>query len=218
MAIARFKKVTMECRDPERIGAFWGDVLGRTWKAYDADSGGVFGPTPRHTIWLTRTPEPKTVKNRVHLDVYALSIAGLEVLGATVVLPKGDGRTWTVMADPEGNEFCAFLREELPEDRLHGLVVDCADPAKAGSWWAGLYGAPAKQTDFGYTVEQVPDMPILTLDFNPVPESKTVPSRVRWEISVPSFAELEAAGATQVSPGVYADPEGNEFGVVLRRS
>ncbi|MCP2326662.1 catechol 2,3-dioxygenase-like lactoylglutathione lyase family enzyme [Hamadaea flava] len=219
MAIARFKKVTMECRDPERVGAFWADVLGRTWKAYDADSGGVFGPTPRHTIWLTRTAEPKTVKNRVHLDVYALSVAGLEVLGASILLPQGDGRTWTVMADPEGNEFCAFVRDELPEDRVAGLVVDAADPRTAAQWWGDLFGVPVKHSDEGWSaVEEVPDLPMRSISVNPVPEPKTVPNRVRWEISVPAYDELEAAGARPVGPGVYADPEGNEFGVVLRRS
>ncbi len=58
-------------------------------------------------------PEPKTVKNRVHLDLRAAagqSVPGVDDLvarGATVV---GSGRegphTWTVLADPEGNEFC----------------------------------------------------------------------------------------------------------------
>jgi len=219
MAIARFKKVSVECRDPERVGAFWAAALDRTWKAYDADSGGVFGLTPRHTIWFTRTPEPKTVKNRVHLDIYALSLAGLEVLGATVVLPRGDDRKWTVMADPEGNEFCAFVRDELPPDRLHGLVVDCADAHAIAQWWADLYGAPVDHHERGWsTVERVPDMPMLTFDFNPVPEPKTGPNRVRWEISVSSLSDLSAAGATEVGPGVWADPEGNEFGVVPRHS
>jgi hypothetical protein len=49
-------------------------------------------------------PEPKTVKNRIHWDVYG-TVADFEAAGATVLweMPR-----WTVMADPEGNEFCVF--------------------------------------------------------------------------------------------------------------
>ena len=75
----------------------------------DGDGNGMLrGPTDRHTIWISWVPEPKTVKYRVHLDIYARRLGDLEALGSTVVRPAGDDRTWTVMADPEGNEFCAF--------------------------------------------------------------------------------------------------------------
>ncbi len=64
-------------------------------------------------------PERRTVKHRVHLDVYTAAIADLEALGATVLTPAEEsGLGWTVMADPEGGEFCAFLREP---DQLPGL-------------------------------------------------------------------------------------------------
>lgn len=55
----------------------------------------IEGQTSGHTIWVNRAPEAKTVKNRVHLDIYTRSLEDLEALGA-------------VMADPEGNEFCVF--------------------------------------------------------------------------------------------------------------
>jgi hypothetical protein len=44
----------------------------------------------------------------VHLDVYARDLADLRALGATMVEPQHGSRTWSVMADPEGGEFCAF--------------------------------------------------------------------------------------------------------------
>jgi hypothetical protein len=122
---------------------------------------------------LPRPAEPKTVKNRVHFDIYARSLADLRALGSAEVLPQGDDRHWTVMADPEGNEYRAFLRDELPEDRLHGLVVDCADPAPVAEWWAQVYDAPVRHDERGFsTVEKVPGMPMLTFDFNWVPEGK----------------------------------------------
>ena len=82
-------------------------------------------------IAICPVPEAKTVKHRVHLDIYTSAISDLEALGATVLLPAEEsGFGWTVMADPEGGEFCAFLRDgdALPVYRLHGVVVDSADP------------------------------------------------------------------------------------------
>jgi hypothetical protein len=223
MPIARFKKLRVDCADPERLGRFWARVLDRTWQAYDPDQGGVFGLTPRHTIWFSRVAQPKTAKNRVHFDIYARSLADLEMLGATVLLPQGDDRKWTVMADPEGNEFCAFLRDQLPEDRLHGLVVDCADPHAQAQWWADVYSAPVEHNVGGWsTVEKVPDMPILTFDFNAVPEPKTTTNRVRWEVGVADVRHLVEAGARILREpdgssevALLADPEGNEFSAVV---
>ena len=62
-----------------------------------------------------RVPEGKTVKNRLHLDLApytsqdrAAEIARLLERGATLVdIGQGDV-SWTVMADPEGNEFCVL--------------------------------------------------------------------------------------------------------------
>lgn len=60
-------------------------------------------------------PEPKTVKNRLHIDVHGPSgeldglVARLEGLGATRLreFDRGPAGRWWVMLDPEGNEFCA---------------------------------------------------------------------------------------------------------------
>jgi hypothetical protein len=56
--------------------------------------------------------EPKTVKNRVHLDIVPADrsqdeeIARLTGLGATVADDRRPQVGWVVLADPEGNEFC----------------------------------------------------------------------------------------------------------------
>ncbi|MFB7528989.1 VOC family protein [Streptomyces sp. NPDC056178] len=64
-------------------------------------------------LLFQRVPEAKTVKNRLHLDVHAgpgrreAEVKRLEALGATVLHEvEQPGGTWTVLADPEGNEFC----------------------------------------------------------------------------------------------------------------
>jgi hypothetical protein len=218
MAIARFKDLCLDAVDGGRMGEFWAAVLDRAWETKEDDDGVLTGGTPGHTIWINGVPEPRTVKNRVHLDVYARSLAGLGALGATVVesFPR-----WTVMADPEGGEFCAFLRDDLPPERLHGLVVDCAGPEAQARWWGAVFGVDVTANDGWFTLEGVPGMPIQTMDFVPVPEPKTAKNRVHWDVTVPaveSVAALVAAGATLLrDPAgdtawhVLADPEGNEF-------
>jgi hypothetical protein len=68
----------------------------------------VVGPT----FWLNEVPEPKAGKNRAHIDVYLEGddVDPLVALGATVLREPGGDIDWWIMADPEGNEFCAFGR------------------------------------------------------------------------------------------------------------
>jgi hypothetical protein len=201
------------------MGEFWAAVLGWPYRPTQNGEGAVFGPTYAHTVWMNVVPEPRSVKNRVHLDVYATDLASLERLGATLVQEQQPGWRWTIMADPEGGEFCAFLRDELPPDRLHGLVVDSVDHAAQARWWAGVIGGDVVHDERGFsTVENVPGMPILTYDFVPVPEPKTAKNRVHIDIDVPDRQRLIDAGATLLEPpnddhrwAIMADPEGNEF-------
>jgi hypothetical protein len=129
------------------------------------------------------------------------------------------GLRWTVMADPEGGEFCAFVRPraELPPYRLHGVAVDCADPERVAAWWGERFGLTPYENDADepwWTLEHVTNDPVLTFDFAPVPEPKTVKNRVHWDV-LGEVADFEAAGATvlavQPSWTVMADIEGNEF-------
>jgi hypothetical protein len=219
MALARFKDLCVDAADPEVAGRFWAQVLGLTWQPGGDGDGVLRGATPQHTIWVNRVPEPKTVKHRVHFDIYATSLTGLEALGARVIRPEGGDRRWTVMADPEGGEFDAFLRDEPPADRLHGLEVDCADAVAQAQWWGAVYGAPVVHNPAGWsTVEKIPGMPTMTMDFADVPEPKTVKNRIHWDVTVPDVQPLIDAGATLLRPPdedvrwhVLADPEGNEF-------
>jgi hypothetical protein len=216
MAIAQFKDLVLDATDAARLGAFWAGVLGRKWQSQGNGAGRLSGPTPQHTVWINQVSESLTAKNRVHFDIYTTSLAELERLGATIVRPH---ERWTVMADPEGTQFCAFLRDELPADRMHGLVVDCADPAALATWWAGLYDARVEVNPAGWaTIENVVGMPISTMDFTKVPEPKTVKNRIHWDVSVADLQPLLDAGATlrrakddEIGWHVLADPEGNEF-------
>jgi Glyoxalase-like domain len=219
MALATFKDLVIDAVDPARLGRFWADLLGRELCLHDDGDGDIHGSTPQHTIWVNQVPEPKTVKHRVHLDIYTRALADLEALGSWVVEPQREDWFWTVMADVEGGEYCAFLRDELPAERLHGLVVDSADATAQADWWAAVYGAEVTHHRPGWaTLEHVPGMPIRTMDFNQVPEPKTVKNRIHWDVEAPAVEPLVELGATvlrspdgEIDWTLMADPEGNEF-------
>jgi hypothetical protein len=212
------------CLDTSAVGtaaAFWSSALGLV--VDDRGDNVLLGDgVAEHNVWINPVPEPKTAKNRVHLDVHTAAIADLEALGARVLQQQ---RRWTVMADPEGAEFCAFVRppDQLPAYRLYELVVDAADPERIATWWADRFGVEAvteSGDDFWY-LEQVPGMG-WEMIFGRVPEPKTAKNRVHWDVWG-TTEELLAAGATlqrrrddEISWDVLADPEGNEFCVFTR--
>jgi Glyoxalase-like domain len=99
-------EVVVDSVDCDRIARWWGDVLGVEpvndgqpfW--YLKDVAGM----PFESFVFDNVPEPKTVKNRLHWDVYG-DVDELLAKGATHLW---DEPRWTVLADPEGNEFCVF--------------------------------------------------------------------------------------------------------------
>ncbi|WP_189171716.1 VOC family protein [Pilimelia anulata] len=107
------RMVTIDCRDPRRLAAFWTAAAGYT---VADDFGGEFlvlapGADDGLRIGLQRVDEPRAGKNRVHIDFHADDRAAeakrLTDLGATVVAEHAvPGLGWTVFTDPEGNEFC----------------------------------------------------------------------------------------------------------------
>ena len=211
----------MDTTGGERLGRFWADALGLEFHP-DEDAGYLTGPSEGHGIAMGTVPEAKTVKHRVHIDVHTAAIADLERLGASVVLPAEEsGLQWTVMADPEGGEFCAFVREpdKLPDYRFFALIVDAVDAEHIAQWWGEVFGVePEAQSMEGwFGLEGVPGMPYQGIVFGNVPEPKTVKNRIHWDLHG-TVAEMEAAGATllrarddEIRWNVMADPEGNEF-------
>ena len=137
-------QVVIDCADPGALAPFWAAALGyvvqpppdgfASWEAFLHENGvpetewnalsAVIDPDgagPR--ILFQRVPEPKTVKNRVHVDVnaggpretpdaerrrrVARTVERLETLGASAYREFDErGEHWVVMRDPEGNEFC----------------------------------------------------------------------------------------------------------------
>ena len=212
MPRATFKCLVLDAADPLRLGRFWSAALGLTLEKLDDGDTLLHGPTPQHRVWINAVPEPKTVKNRMHLDVFVRSVQELLALGATVVEEQD---RWTVMADPEGGEFCAFVPEDPPEYRLYEIVLDAADPRPLARWWADLLGGRYNDEgdDFVW-ITDIPGAPFESLDVGAVPEPKAGKNRVHLDV-VGDVAEIVAHGATvlaeQPTWTVLADPEGNEF-------
>ena len=138
--MARGVQITFDAEDPHRLCRWWAALLGyevedghdfvsrllsdgviaenqvtrREGRLYFADAVAARdsnGNGPR--LYFQRVPEPKTAKNRVHLDVPVdpgaldREVERLEALGASLVgFNSHPGHRWAVMADPEGNEFC----------------------------------------------------------------------------------------------------------------
>jgi predicted enzyme related to lactoylglutathione lyase len=114
--IARLDSVTIDCHDPERLAAFWASVFGtaEVWRGGDPVQYIDLGATDGSPVLrFQRVPEPKTVKDRIHLD---LRVDDLEEASERVIALSGirvaqnDFRefdvVFRVMLDPEGNEFC----------------------------------------------------------------------------------------------------------------
>lgn len=106
--------LVLDCTDPDRLAEFWAGALGYV-NVGAAGSYVMLLPDgrPGPKLLLQQVPEPKTTKNRMHLDIDAVDIEAeatrLEALGATRVRVDQvheHGTNWILMTDPEGNEFC----------------------------------------------------------------------------------------------------------------
>lgn len=113
-AMLRMHAVVIDCAGFERPIAFWSAALGYVeWFATQGQFAGITPPIQdgRLPIIFQQVPEPKVGKNRLHLDYETpdrtAEVARLVNLGAREIAEHslGDAR-WTVMADPDGNEFC----------------------------------------------------------------------------------------------------------------
>jgi hypothetical protein len=116
------RDIVVDCRMAPTLARFWASVIdGYAVRAYDeveiarlASQGltpesdptvAVDGPGP--TLFFQEVPEPKVAKNRLHLDIEVgdrrLEVERLTARGATVIAQFD---SWTLLQDPEGNEFC----------------------------------------------------------------------------------------------------------------
>ena len=111
-------EIVIDVADLDRSAHFWSQVLGlkvtHQWGEYlgfERQEGGLM-------ICLQRVSEKKTSKNRLHLDVAVEDVdtasARVEALGGRKLQEiEESGMRWTVMADPDGNEFCLIRKADI---------------------------------------------------------------------------------------------------------
>ena len=125
----RIQCLCIDSANPSKSADFWEAALG--WRrTHDTDSEVVLEPPQDSSedgvapdLLFLKVPDPKTVKNRLHLDLrpkdQAAEVARLEALGARRVdVGQGDV-SWVVLADLDGNEFCV-LKPLRPEPEPAG--------------------------------------------------------------------------------------------------
>ena len=108
---AGLMEIVVDTADPVRIAAWWAEVLGAEHQDHEHGYSYVEAVPGAPFEWLVfvPVPEPKTVKNRIHVDVTTTDVQRLVDAGARVLRARDDEISWTVLADPDGNEFCAFV-------------------------------------------------------------------------------------------------------------
>ena len=244
----RLVQIHMKARDDSALGRFWAEAL--NW-GVSSEAPGVTNLEPEGFVYpdpaaicidIVADPQPKTGKNRVHINLATTSaahqanlVARLQELGATPADVGQDDVSWTVLADPEGNEFCVLEPRPIYGDTgpIAAVVVDSADPAAMAQFW---------DEAMDWTVHEVTDDHAVLrsargvgpyLEFVRTPGVKTVwnrAARPRIHLDLRPYlgddqeaeaARLRARGATDIDFGqgdvpwtCLADPEGNEFCVL----
>jgi predicted enzyme related to lactoylglutathione lyase len=242
----RLVQIAVDARHDAVLGRFWAEAL--RW-AISSEEPGVTNLEPEGFTYpdpvalcidIITVPEPKTVKNRVHVDLATSSlahqadlVARLEDLGATPAdVGQGD-EAWVVLADPEGNEFCVLEPRSIYRDTgpMAAVVVDCADPRAMARFWGEAMDWPLHEVTDEFASLRSAEGVGPYLEFLRTPDVKTVKNRIHLDLRpypgddhTAEVARLRALGATDVDVGqgnvawsVLADPEGNEFCVLTPR-
>lgn len=112
-----FDEICVDAADPTALGVWWSKVLG--WP-HDIDNDGdvvLHAPPGAGPNWIfLGVPGSKVAKNRIHFDFrpddQQAEVDRVVKLGARYIdIGQGDDASWTVLADPEGNEFCILSAE-----------------------------------------------------------------------------------------------------------
>ena len=127
----RWQCVCIDSNDPRATAAFWREALG--WRmTFDDDDEVVLEPpagSPEEGVspdlLFLRVPESKELKNRLHLDLrpqdQEAEVARLLGLGATRAdVGQPEDASFTVLRDPEGNEFCVLRALSADEATYEG--------------------------------------------------------------------------------------------------
>jgi predicted enzyme related to lactoylglutathione lyase len=238
--------MVIDAADPSALAAFWAAALGWEVAADEPDEvdvwpAGFSYPSPTAVpLVFVPVPEPKTGKNRLHLDLsttseqhQAAEVDRVLALGATRTdIGEGDV-AWEVLADPEGNEFCVLDPREAYMDTgpVAAIVLDCARADTLTPFWAAATGWDVHKSQENFASLRSPEGSGPFLELLQTPDAKTVKNRLHVDVAPLADGEVEAearrlekAGAVRLDIGqgdvrwvVLGDPEGNEFCVLSPR-
>ncbi|MDA3646375.1 VOC family protein [Saccharopolyspora indica] len=115
--VSALQNIAIDCADAYQLARFWSEVTGRPLhpesRPGDEETEVLLAEGP--VLHFNQVPEPKSIKNRLHLCLRPETPREQEVerllsIGATLVADhrNPDGSGWAVLADPEGNEFCVL--------------------------------------------------------------------------------------------------------------
>lgn len=231
----RLAHVVVDANDPSALARFWAEVLG--WPVAIDDPHEVeIGPGAPGDVPLIFVPvdEPKDAKSRFHFDLrtpldeeQGVTVQRLIDLGARRAdIGQGDV-PWTVLADPEGNEFCVLPADyyDVETGAVAAICINAADGASLSGFWEAATGWPRARR--GLHRGKGP----FVVFGGGAPAAKVGKNRIHLDVA-PSMgddheaeiARLVELGARRVDIGqgdvpwvVLADPEGNEFCVLTPR-
>jgi hypothetical protein len=108
-----WEQTIVDSRDPDSLGRWWREALSWVVVNDDPDEFEIRPAADRLPgLLFVGVPEQKTIKNRLHLDFRPddrdAEVERLLGLGATRADVGQGERSWIVLADPEGNEFCVL--------------------------------------------------------------------------------------------------------------
>ncbi|WP_306214266.1 VOC family protein [Actinoplanes sp. RD1] len=221
--IAQFDGLSLAARDPHALAAFWTATGFGPGRQHLTAGGLRLDPAPHRApaeiLRLTPDPAPPPDTDRLHVDVRlpGPDPTPLLGLGATIIrAPAAD--PWWVLADPEGNQLCAYAATDDRPPGVFQFVVKCRRPLPLARWWSRVLGGEVSEEGESAVVSGAPDFPWDFMVFDPVPENRTGRSRLRWHLLLrdPDPYVLTHAGATLLSTTpagswLLADPEGNAF-------
>jgi hypothetical protein len=221
MPLAAFKDLCLDAVDVDDTLRFWAGVLGADVKVTDESEARLIDPR-LHSLWIIKVPEPKVVKNRVHLDLLAPSVQPLLDLGATL---HDDQDSFVVLRDPAGNELCVFPDGGATDvgpglARPFALCADSAAPEEAARWWQAVLGGRIDDGPDGTPrwLHGAAGLGELIFKFVRVHDDRVVKNRCHWDVTTDDLPGLVAAGASvirepddEIRWTVLVDPQGNEF-------
>lgn len=244
----RLVHIVIDAADPSFLARFWSAALGWVTAADEPAEAVIWpsgfsypGPQALPLVFVP-VSEPKTAKNRVHLDLASQSldeqrtlVRRLRDLGARPVDIAQRDVPWKVLADPEGNEFCVLEPRAVYRDTgpVAAVVIDSADPSSQAAFWAVAagwsrcddrqdiaalrsVGGTGPYLEFlSHTAAKSAAKNRLHLDVAPLAgtDQAAVVTALRNAGAVPA----DVGQGDEVSWTVLADPEGNEFCVLSPR-